>query len=842
MSNGTVTPGGDWQRPAPLAPGELYQPCDPANLDFSTTDELEPLDTRHLQERAVEALEFGREIDHPGYNVFLLGSTGVGKRGLLTDLLGDDAAPRGEISDWCYVNNFDEPHRPIVLRLPPGRGCELRADMKHCVEDLLGAIPAAFQSDEYQARVQELREELSEREQTAFQELGQKAAEKNVALLQTPSGYTLAPMKDGKVISPDDFEAMPEEEREGVVKAIEELREDLKGIIRQVPAWAKDSREKFRNLNREISRLAIDQPFADLAQRHADLPEVLKYVEAVKAHVIENVDAFRQEDNESSVPGNVKNRVSEFPMYSVNVLVDNAGVGAAPVVHENNPTYVNLIGRVEHVARMGTLSTDFTLIKSGAFHRANGGYLVLDAGKVLTSPYAWETLKRVVRSREVRMESVERMFSFVSTVQLEPEPIPLDVKVVLTGDRNLYYLLKQYDPEFGQLFKVAADMSEDIHRTGENTALFARLVRTMQLNHALKAFERGAVARVIEHCARAIGDNRKLSLHMGSLSDLMFESDHYAGERGAKAVAAADVQKAVDAGIRRLDQFRERAHESILRNIQLVDTEGSAIGQVNGLAVYQLGDYAFGRPSRITATARLGSGGVLDIEREVKLGGRIHSKAVMIISSFLANRYARSRPLPLAASLVFEQSYGGVEGDSASVAELAALLSALAAIPVRQDLAVTGSINQHGTVQAIGGANEKIEGFFDICRARGLTGMQGVVIPGSNVEHLMLRHDVVAAVEAGNFHVYAVDHVDEALGLLMDADPGVADDQGEFPPASINGRVAARIAELVTLGRKFSADKGDGDAGNGAHGAGNGDQDGNGEGDEGGDGGGEDGG
>ncbi|KAA3625983.1 MAG: ATP-dependent protease [Proteobacteria bacterium] len=794
-------------RPEPLPPASLYVTCDTEELDFDNTGEIEPLDTYHVQARAVEALRFGQKIPHAGYNMFLLGSTGVGKHGLLDDLLDDDVHPQGELSDWCYVNNFDAPHQPTVLRLPPGRGRSLRDDMEHCVEELLGSIPAAFQSDEYQARLQEIREELSEREQNAFQELGEKASREDIALLQTPSGYTLAPMKDGKIVAPKEFEEMPEDKRERVLKKIEELREDLKSIIRQIPAWTKESREKFRALNREISRLAIDQLFDELTRRHEDLPDVVRYLEAVKADVVENIDAFRQQENDSSVPENVRRRVTEFVAYSVNVLVDNAGTGPAPVVHEDNPTYVNLVGRAEHASQYGTLVTNFTMLKPGAFHRANGGYLVLDARKVLTSPMAWETLKRVLRAREIRIESLERAFSFVSTAQLDPEPIPLDVKVVLTGDRFLYYLLKQYDPEFGQLFKVAADMSEDIRRTAENTGLLARLVRTVQVRHGLEDFDRGAVARIVEHCARQIGDNRKLSLHMGALGDLMFESAYHAGERGAPQVTADDVQRAIDAGIRRMDQFRERSHESILRGVQRVDTQGRQVGQVNGLAVYQLGDYAFGRPARITATARLGSGGVVDIEREVELGGRIHSKAVKIISSFMASRYARNRPLPLSASLVFEQSYGGVEGDSASIAELTALLSALASIPVRQDLAVTGSIDQHGRVQAIGGVNEKIEGFFDICDARGLTGSQGVVIPAANVEHLMLRRDVVEAARMGRFAVFAVESVDEAMALLMDAEPGTEDARGEFAPDTINGRVMARVEELIALGKQYAAAK-----------------------------------
>ncbi|MFA5495765.1 MAG: AAA family ATPase, partial [Porticoccaceae bacterium] len=422
----------------------------------------------------------------------------------------------------------------------------------------------------------------------------------------------------------------------------------------------------------------------------------------------------------------------------------------------------------------------------------------------LSNPFAWETLKRILRAREIRVQSLEQMFSYASTTQLEPEPIPLDIKVVLTGDRQLYYLLEQYDPEFAQLFKVAADMAEEVKRTPEATLLFARLIKGLQQRLKVRPLQHCGVGRVIEYCAREVEDSLKISLHRGRIADLLCESDYWAGRRGGDLITGEDVQQAITAAIYRMDQFRERSHESILRNVQLVDTDGLRVAQVNGLSVYQLGNYSFGKPMRITATARLGAGRVMDIEREVRLGGKIHAKGVMIISSFFADRYARHRVLPVSATLAFEQSYGGIEGDSASVAELTALLSALSAIPVRQDLAVTGSVNQHGQVQAIGGVNEKIEGFFAVCEARGLTGKQGVVIPASNIEHLMLRGNVVAAIEMSRFHIYAVSTIDEAVELLMATAAGVADDEGNFPADSINGRVMARIGEMVKLHKQFS--------------------------------------
>lgn len=791
----------------PLGPEQLYRACEPGELPFDSSDQLQPLEDHFGQDRAVEALRFGLDMHHAGYNIYLLGSPGIGKHELLEDFLGDNGTPLHDLCDWCYVNNFDAPDKPIVLALPPGLGKQLRADMAHCVEDLLASIPAAFQSDEYQARLQEMGEQYSEREQKAFQALGEKARGENIALIQTPNGYTLAPMRDDKILSPPDFEALPEEEKKHTMEVIEKLKDDLKVIVRQLPLWVKEGRDKMRSLNREFSKLAVDQLFGELQKRYESLPQVLDYINIVKDDVIDNVEAFRAAKGEGG--GDGPPAAADFSRYSVNVLVDNSplvsdGKMHAPVIHEDNPSFINLLGRIEHTAQYGTLFTDFTLIKPGAFHRANGGYLVLAADKVLTNPFAWETLKRILRGGEIRIQSLEQMFSFASTTQLDPEPIPLAIKVILTGDRYLYYMLEQYDPEFAQLFKVAADMSEEVRRSPETTLLFARMIKTLQQRHQVLPLKSCGVGRMVEYSARQVEDNLKLSMHLGRLTDLLCESDYWARLRKGDHITGEDVENAIDAGIRRMDQFRERSQESILRNIQLVDTDGARVAQVNGLSVYQLGNYAFGKPMRITATTRLGAGRVVDIEREVKLGGKIHAKGVMIISSFLADRYARNQPLPLSATLAFEQSYGGIEGDSASVAELTALLSSLSGIPVLQSLAVTGSVNQHGQVQAIGGINEKIEGFFAICEARGLTGMQGVVMPASNVEHLMLRKNVVEAIEQGRFHIYAVDTIDQALTLLMGTEAGSPDVDGQYPPDSINGKVMVRIAAMIDLSRKFS--------------------------------------
>ena len=787
---------------------DLYHACDLTLLDFSTTDDVEETSRIIGQERALEALDFGFEINHDGYNLFVSGSTGLGKHTIVKHLLESKVIDHKESNDWCYVNNFKRQHNPLVLKLPAGFGTQLSHDMNQLVDDLLVAIPAAFESDDYHARLKEIKNEVIDHEESAFVELDEIAKQQNIALIRTPSGYTLGPMRDGKVIAPEEFAGLSEQEQEDIKRKIDELEKQVSAAVRKIPVWSRETRKNIKLLNRQVTQLTVEQLLDDLLHKYTDIPEVLEYLNAAKNGFIEDVDDFRRFGSPEGFVSEDKDISSLFARFQVNVLVDNSETRGLPVIHEDNPTYNNLIGRIEHLAQFGTLLTDFTLIKAGALHRANGGFLVLDARRVLSSPFAWEGLKRSLRAHEVRIESLEQMLSVASTISLEPEPIPIDVKVVLTGDRWLYYLLKKFDPEFNQLFKVAADFSEDIARSPENTILFAQMVSRLQHESDFRSFDKQAVALIIEDCARRIEDAEKLSLHMGNLLDLLRESDYWAGQQKHATISRQDVQMALDARIRRLDQIRERVHEQVLRGTYLLETEGSRIAQVNGLSVIQLGDYAFGRPSRITATARLGSGKVIDIEREADLGGSIHSKGVLILSSYLASHYAKDQPLSLSASLVFEQSYGMVEGDSASVAELCALLSALSDLPINQYMAVTGSVNQHGQVQAIGGVNEKIEGFFDICKARGLTGNQAVVIPRSNVKNLMLRKDIVAAVDKRDFRIYAVESVDQVMELLTNKKSGVADIKGNFPKKTINGLVQTRLTVMNRMRRKFSRSAG----------------------------------
>jgi lon-related putative ATP-dependent protease len=787
-----------------LDPKLLNHPCDSEQFEFQTTADLEDLTEIIGQVRAMEAIRFGSGIRHDGYNLFVLGPSGIGKRSLVRQLLEKKACDEAKPVDWCYINNFSQPHKPKVLKLPYGKGEELRLYMEKLINYLCGAVPALFESEEYRAKAKTIHEEFSERQEHALRELRIDAEKQEITLLRTPDGFVFSPTRSNEVISPDEYEKLPQAEKERIEAAIAELQERLEKILSHLPQWRRERSEQIRQLNREIMLSTVEHMFNELRAIYSDLPEVLSYFDAVQQDMVEHVDKFRKQDESVNISGVNIVTHQTFYNYQINVLVTNNKKSGAPIISEDNPTYSNLIGRVEHIAQFGALVTDFTLIKPGALHRANGGYLLLDVRKVLMQPFAWEGLKRALQSREIHIESLGQMYSLVSTVSLEPEPIPLDIKIILFGDRLFYYLLQEYDPEFNELFKVAADFEEHIERNAETHLLYARLIGTLIRKEALLPYDRNAVARVIEHSAREVGDGEKLSMHMHSVADLLREADYCARQDDHDVVTASDVQQAIDAQIRRQDRVRDRLYEAILRDTLMIDTQGTVVGQVNGLAVIELGSFIFSQPIRITATSRLGKGELINIEREVKLSGAIHSKGVLILSAFLAARYARNQPLALSASLVFEQSYGIVEGDSASLAELCALLSHLANTPIKQSLAVTGSVNQLGQAQAIGAVNEKIEGFFDICAARGLTGDQGVLIPVANVKHLMLHQNVIAAAEAGQFHIYAVENVDQAIALLTDLPAGEADASGEYPAESLNYRVAARLNELARIGKSFA--------------------------------------
>jgi lon-related putative ATP-dependent protease len=762
--------------------------------------DLPDIDCVPGQERALGALQFGLRMRPDGYNVFAMGPEGVGRHTVVRQYLEWQAKEIAAPPDWCYVFNFEVPHIPRALRFPKGKAAAFSAGMQRLVDDLRSAIPTAFETDEYRNRRKEIEAELVKRQEATVGKVGEHAREQGIALVHTPSGFGFVPMSKDAVMTPEQFGNLPAEEQKRLEQLIGQLQDELAAVLQEMPKWQREALRKLHGLNREVTATAIDSLIEDLVEDYRELPQVVDHLTRVREDMLEHAEAFRQsKDAEGGGPLPIPmlmqpDRAEALRRYAVNVLIDGRSSSGAPVVYEDNPNHDALVGRIEHISQMGALVTDFTLIKPGALHRANGGYLILDATKVLAQPYAWEALKRALRAKEIRTQSLGREVGLVSTVAIEPEPIPLQVKVVLIGERHIYYLLFEHDPEFGELFKVVADFEDDMPRNAVNDRCYASLIATCVRKEGLKPLDAPAVARVIDQQARKAGDAEKVSANLESLFDLLREADYWAHESGAAVIAVEHIRQALEAHRARGDRVRRRLQEDILRGGRLIDTAGARAGQVNGLAVLRLGDTEFGTANRITARVRLGSGRVLDIERESELGGRIHSKGVLILSGFLAGRYAANKPLSLAASLVLEQNYGGVEGDSASSAELYALLSALADAPVRQSLAVTGSVNQHGDVQAIGGVNEKIEGFFDLCRARGLDGEQGVLVPTSNVKNLMLRQDVVGAVAGGRFRVYAVGSVDEGIALLTG-----------MPAETIHARVEQRLSDFAERARSFAA-------------------------------------
>ncbi|MBL8837256.1 MAG: AAA family ATPase [Alphaproteobacteria bacterium] len=816
MRNGSVAGSAD--RTSALAPEMLYRRCDQSRLTFATTAELAPLAHAPGQARAIEAIALGLGMRRDGFNIYALGPSGTGKRSVILHLMRQRAADEPTPADWIYVNNFADPHRPNAIQLPPGRGGALRQDMRSLIEELRVAIPAAFESEDYRTRRHVIDGQFKERHDKLISAIEQRAKAQGVGIIRTPMGMGLAPVRNGEVLAPEQFAQLPAEEQERLQQEMEAIHQQLQEVMQQLPRWESERRAAVRDLNREIIRFAIGHLIQALKERYADLPDVTEHLKVVEEDLAENAEEFLLQRAAMAGDGALEAPVrgagreaGTFDRYLVNLIVDHANDTGAPVLEEDHPSLSNLIGRIEHRSMFGTLVTDFSLIMPGALHKANGGYLVLDARRLLLQPFAWDELKRTMRAREIRIRSAPDLLSLPSASTLDPEPIPCDVKVVLTGDRLLYYLLSEYDPEFGELFKVAADFDDEMARSADSELAYAGLIAGIASREKLQPLDRGAVARMIEHGARLAGDAERLSVRLEGIADLMREADHYARQEGRPVTAAADIQAAIDAQIRRASRIRERVLDEIARGVIMIDSAGAKVGQVNGLSVTQLGGIAFGRPSRITARVRLGKGEVVDIEREVELGGPIHSKGVLILAGFLGGRFARRRPLALSASLVFEQSYGGVEGDSASMAELCAILSMLAGVPIGQNLAITGSVNQNGESQPIGGVNEKIEGFFDVCLRAGLDGRQGVVIPAANVKHLMLRQDVVDAVAAGRFAVHAVAGVDQAMEILTGVEAGVPDAAGKYPPDSVNGRVEAELAALADRAQQFAVGERKGD-------------------------------
>jgi lon-related putative ATP-dependent protease len=796
----------------PLSLDRLYQDCDPNDFSFEISTELKDLDRMLGQTRAVEAIELGIGLNLDGFNLFILGPPGTGRHSFIQEFLQEKAKMKAIPSDWCYVNNFDDPRKPRAIELPAGIGYRFRNDMKRLIDAASSTIPAAFESEDYHSRRHAIEEQAKKEQESAFEKVRRHAEELGLGIIQTATAFTFVPLSKGKAIKLEEYNKLSEEEKKRVQEDTEKVGQELHKMLHNVQQQGNKVRENIHNLNREVALFAVNGLLEELLQEYGAFSKVVEFLKDLQQDIADHVDLFAHGTGEEgakplkemiSRQQDIDRELSVYRRYGVNLLVDRGDVEGPPVVFEDHPTYCGLVGEIEHIAKMGTLSTDFNLICPGALHMANGGYLIIDAAKLLVHPFAWDGLKRALKARKIDIKSLEKAYGLVSTTSLEPDSIPLNVKVVLIGDRRLYYLLHELDPEFLELFKVAADFEDDMERSQENVQDLSRLIASIARREKLKPLNKNGMARLIEESARHAGDAKMLSTHVRRLVDIAREAHYWADRNGRGIIGSEEVLSAIDGQNRRMSRIRDRLQRETLRNTILIDTKGEAIGQINGLSLLRLGSYAFGRPTRITARLSPGPGKVIDIEREVELGGPIHSKGVLILTNFLASNYVTDRPLSLSASLVFEQSYGPIEGDSASAAELCALLSALAKAPIKQTLAVTGSVNQFGQIQAIGGVNQKIEGFFDLCQARGLSGEQGVVIPMANVQHLMLRREVITAAEENRFRIYAVETINQCMQVLTGIDAGERDEQGYFPNGTLNQRITAQLIDFAEKRRHF---------------------------------------
>jgi predicted ATP-dependent protease len=800
--------------PRELTADQLRRACLPSDLAFQSTDDLEQLNEIIGQERATRAIEFGLDIPSYGYNIYTLGPSGAGKTTTIAKYLERKAAGRPVPNDWGYVNNFLRPDEPLALRLPPGGGRSLRDRFDALLDDLEEQLPQAFEGENYEQHRKEMVQELEQRRQQVLEGMETFASERGFAIVQAPMGLLFAPLIDGKAATREQFEQLPIEQQKGYEAREPELRAEMERSLRVLKALADEAANRLQNLDREIAAVTIGPGFDELESAYAEWEEVVQYLREVREHISQNVEGYKSgasvnQEQTSPAALLLGPPQSLFEHYRINVVVDHGGESGAPVVVETNPTYYNLIGRIEQEAQFGTLVTDYSLIKGGSLLRANGGYLVVDARALLRQPLAYEALKRSLRHQQVKIEELGAQFSMIATTSLSLEPIPLDVKVILIGDPYTYYLLYAYDDEFQKLFKVRADFASQMDWTAENMVKVARFIRTRCAEESLPPFDASGVAKVIEYSGRLVEDQRKLTTRFAHVADIVREAAYWAQAAAPAAsgsplfVTGEDVERAIDERHYRSSLVEERVREAIVNDTVMIDVAGAKIGQVNGLAVLALGDTMFGKPSRITAKTFLGQSGVINIEREAKLSGKVHDKGVLIITGYLGGKYALDKPLSLTATLTFEQSYDGVDGDSASSTEVYALLSALARLPIQQGIAVTGSVNQHGEIQAIGGATPKIEGFFDVCKEKGLTGQQGVIIPAANVATLMLREDVVEAVAAGQFHIYAVSSIDEGIAILTGLPAGERGPDGRFPPDTVNRRVDDALRELAVRFRNF---------------------------------------
>ena len=782
-----------------LEPEKLRWTCDPALFDFETTEELPDLDYAIGQKRALRSIEFGLGMEETGFNLFISGETGTSRTSTIRNILKKRAKEEPQPSDWVYVNNFKDSDSAVSLALPAGRGSELAADMKVLVDAFRVDIPKALESPEYEARRAEILEEYQKNNNDLFQALEKESAKHGFALQRTVSGLVIVPQKEGRNYTQEEYEGLTDKKRQKLDQTGKKLTEKLNEVLRRVRDNEKLTKDALAQADRDLGMSCLGHRLGPIREKYAGLEKVLAYLDAVQEDILNNLEDFKPQSVQPQIPGiKMPRQEPTFERYEVNVLVDNRETDGAPVVFESNPTYNNLFGRIEHVMQYGGVAvTDFTMIRSGALHRANGGYLVIDAREVLINPFVWDALKRCIRTGDIRIEDVLEQYRFMTMVTLKPEAVPMQTKIIMIGTPWIYYLLFYMDPDYRKFFKVKAEFDSRLARTPEIMNDYALFVATHCRCEKLLHFDRTGIARLLEYTSRMVEDQHKVSSQFMEIADFIREVSFWASKDGHTVVSGDDVLRAAEEKEYRVNRIEERMQELYEDGTLMVDTDGTVIGQINGLSVIGLGDHTFGRPARITARVYTGQAGMVNIEREVKLSGPIHDKGVMILTGYLGGTFAAERPLTLSASICFEQSYDGIEGDSASSTELYALLSALSGVPVKQGIAVTGSVNQRGMIQPIGGVNFKIEGFFAVCKSQGLTGHQGVMIPKANERHLMLNDEVMEAVAAGRFHIWSVETIEQGIEILTGMKAGERDKHGSFPKKTVFHLVDKRLAEMA---------------------------------------------
>jgi lon-related putative ATP-dependent protease len=782
-----------------LAPEALHKRCDPDIFTFKTTEDIPGIPGTIGQEKALKALDFGLSVDSTGYNIFALGDSGTGKMTTIMAALKEKAAKETVPQDWCYVYNFKDPDTSTSLSLDPGHGVIFQKEMEDLIKTLRVEIPKAFESKEYEMQKGRIIEEFQQKQSEYFSRLDEEAKTKGFAVKRGPTGVLIVPIKENnEMLSKEEFEALDEKDRKKMEETGRMFQEKLNDVVRVLRDADKLVRDMLVKLERMIALDLIGPLIEVMKTKYKNFEKISQYLHDVKEEILSHLDEFRtQEEQPSPIPFlKMPKGEPSFIKYTVNVIVNNGNCKGAPVIFESNPTYLNLFGRIEYKVSYGMATTDFTMIKAGALHRANGGYLVIDTLDLFKNPLSYDALKRALKNKEIKIEEILEQYRMISTSGLKPEGIPLNTKVVLVGNPYIYYLLYSLDEESRELFKVKADFDSRMDRTPETMMQYAGFIAHCQREEKLLPFDRSGVATIIEYSSRFADHQDKLSIKFSTIMDLMRESHYWAKKSGSAIVKGEHIKKAMDEKVFRVNRVEERMREMTLEDTIIVNTEGTKVGQINGLAVLDFGDYSFGKPSRITAKTFTGKAGVVNIERETKMSGKIHEKAILIISSYLGSKYAVKNPISLSASITFEQLYEMIEGDSATCAELYALLSSISGVPLKQSFAVTGSMDQNGDVQPIGGVNQKVEGFFELCRMRGLDGTHGVIIPRRNAKHLLLKQEVVDAVRAGQFSIYTIDRMEEGLEILTGTSAGELQEDGTYPEGTINYLITKRLTEI----------------------------------------------